>query len=88
MKMTKNDKPRILLIHCLNNFPIKIMGTRLKKIKIKRRISVNSNAHIVYTIERTNFALGSKLCRNDFFFINLNAFKNSKDIFFAYLLNS
>jgi len=81
MKRIKNDKPRILLIHCLNNFPIRIKGIILKKMKNNGIISVNSNALIVYTIENTSFARGSKLCRKDFFFMNLKAFRNSNDIF-------
>ena len=81
MKRIKNDKPRILLIHCLNNLPKRTKGIKLKKIKSKGKISVNNNAQIVYTIENTNFALGSKLCKKDFFFINLKAFRNSKDTF-------
>ncbi len=70
----------MLLNHCLNNFPIRIKGIKLKKIRINGIISVNNNAHIVYTTERTNFALGSKLCKKDFFFINLKAFRKSKDM--------
>jgi hypothetical protein len=81
IKRIKNDNPRILLIHCLNNFPKRIKGIKLKKMKIKGTISVYNNALIVYIIENTSFARGSKLCKNDFFFMNLKALRNSKDIF-------
>jgi len=37
IKRIRNDRPRILFFHCLNNFPIKIRGNKLRKI-IKRGI--------------------------------------------------
>ncbi|MBA7657131.1 hypothetical protein ES703_65062 [subsurface metagenome] len=80
MKRIKNDNPRMLFIHCLNNFPKRIIGIKLIKIKNKGMIAVKSSALIVYVIENTSFALGSILCRRDFFFINLKALRNSKDI--------
>ena len=32
IKMIKKDNPRMLLIHCLNIFPLPTSGIRLKKI--------------------------------------------------------
>jgi hypothetical protein len=87
MKRIRKDNPRMLLIHCLNNFPNRTKGTKLKKIRRSGIISVNNNADIVYTMEKNNFALGSNLCMKDFFFINLKAFKKSKDICIEFLLN-
>ena len=40
MKKIKKDKPRMLLNHCLNNFPIRIKGIKLTIIKSKGIISV------------------------------------------------
>jgi hypothetical protein len=70
----------MLLIHCLKILPIIINGINVKKIKSSGTISLKSNPLMVYTIARTNLALGSKLCKKDFFFMNLKAFRKSKDI--------
>ena len=67
MNKIKKDKPRILFIHCLNNLPKIINGIKLKKIMSNGISSVNNNAIIVYMIANNNLALGSKLCKNDFF---------------------
>jgi len=81
MKSIRNDKPRMLLIHSLNNLPIRIKGIKLKKMNSNGIICVNNNPLIVYTIANTNLVLGSRLCKNSSRFMNLNAFRNSKDIF-------
>ena len=83
IKMTKKDNPRILLTHCLKIFPIISKGIKLKNIKNNGMIWLNNNAVIVYTIARNNLALGSKLCRNESFFMNLKALRNSKDMLFT-----
>ena len=77
---TKNERPRILLSHSLTIFPNNIIGTKVKKIINKGTISVNIRADMLYTIENINLALGSKLWTNVFFFWNLNALRNSRDI--------
>ncbi len=59
IKTIKNDKPRTLFIHCLINFPNKIIGIKLIKIKNRGIISLKSSALIVYIIEKMSFALGS-----------------------------
>jgi len=76
----KYDKPWMLLSHCFINFPAKIRGIKLKKIKIKGMISVKSKALIEYINANINFARGSKLWMNESFFMNLKALRNSKDI--------
>ncbi len=43
IKMTKNDKPRMLLTHCLKIFPIITSGIRLKNIKNNGMIWLNNN---------------------------------------------
>ena len=81
IKSIKNDKPRRLRIHWLKIFPKSTKGTKLQKMKNNGIISVNNKAIIEYVIANNNFARGSKLCKNDFFFINLKAFKNCNDNF-------
>ncbi|MFX1358527.1 MAG: hypothetical protein ACFFA8_14760, partial [Promethearchaeota archaeon] len=43
----RNDKPRILLNHILNNLPEKIIGINVKNNNNNGMISVNNNALIV-----------------------------------------
>ena len=83
IKMTKKDKPRTLLTHCLKIFPIITSGIRLKNIKNNGMIWLNNNAVIVYIIAKNNLARGSKLCKNESFFMNLKAFRNSNDMLFT-----
>ena len=47
MMINKNDNPRILFNHCLNNLPDAINGNRLNNIINRGMISVKSKADTV-----------------------------------------
>ena len=81
MMIKRNDNPRILFNHCFINLPDAIIGIKLKNIIKRGMISMKNKADIVIIIENSSLDRGSKLCKNEFFFMNLNPFRNSNDTF-------
>ena len=68
IKSMIKESPLMLLIHSFTILPSKIKGIKLKNIKNNGTMSTNSKPLIEYTIAHNNFALGSKLWTNVFFF--------------------
>ena len=81
IKINKKDKPLILFSHFLKILPEIIKGIKLRKIIKSGTIVVNNKALMVYIIVIKSLHRGSILCKKVFFFMNLNALRNSKPIY-------